>query len=161
MNVKAIVIGLMNRLSAYAARESESEPLEKRRKIEEVAVEKLMKRLRLKDNANGAGSQLEALDSRRDEDEEPRTNGTLTKDASTDDKPSPSEDVEALKPSKQRSIPEDVKLYEVFYEQVVNLVNAQRLAIHDTIALLVSLANLALSVSPSFLPSIQTPQSEK
>jgi vacuolar protein sorting-associated protein 35 len=165
VNVKAIVIGLMNRLSAYAARESESEPLEKRRKIEEVAVEKLMKRLRLKDNANNAGSQLEALDSRRDEEEEPRTNGTLTKDASTDastdDKPSPSEDVEASKPSKQRSIPEDVKLYEVFYEQVVNLVNAQRLAIHDTIALLVSLANLALSVFPCFSPFYSKPRPEK
>lgn len=38
----------------------------------------------------------------------------------------------------------DVKLFVIFHEQVMNLVNAQKLPIQDTTALLVSLANLAL-----------------
>ncbi|CAZ79879.1 unnamed protein product [Tuber melanosporum] len=48
-------------------------------------------------------------------------------------------------------IPEDVKLYEIFFKQVLNLVNAQNLPIQDIIALLVSLANLALNIYPDRL----------
>ena len=44
-----------------------------------------------------------------------------------------------------------MKLYEIFYDQVVNLVHAQRLPIQDTTALLVSLANLALKIYPDRL----------
>lgn len=74
-----------------------------------------------------------------------------------------------------RGIPEDVKLYEIFYEQVLNLVNvrahtrsfgsnkeegkadfhvsvkAQNLPVQDVTALLVSLGNLALNVYPDRL----------
>ena len=45
---------------------------------------------------------------------------------------------------KRRGIPSNVKLFEIFHEQVQTLVKMQRLAIQDTIGLLVSLANLAL-----------------
>jgi len=38
----------------------------------------------------------------------------------------------------------DVKLFEIFYDQVVNLVKARGLSIQDTMALLTSLVNLAL-----------------
>ena len=52
---------------------------------------------------------------------------------------------------KIRGIPDNVKLYEIFFEQVTNLVNAQHLPIQDTTALLVSLANLALNIYPERL----------
>jgi vacuolar protein sorting-associated protein 35 len=52
---------------------------------------------------------------------------------------------------KSRGIPENIKLYEIFFEQVMNLVNAQHLPIQDTTALLVSLANLALNIYPDRL----------
>jgi vacuolar protein sorting-associated protein 35 len=45
---------------------------------------------------------------------------------------------------KKRGIPSNVKLFEIFHEQVQTLVKMQRLPIQDTIGLLVSLANLAL-----------------
>jgi vacuolar protein sorting-associated protein 35 len=46
--------------------------------------------------------------------------------------------------NKIRGIPDDIKLFEVFHEQVMSLVKLQRLQLWDTIALLVSLTNLAL-----------------
>ena len=42
VNIKAIVIGLMDRLSSYAARESESEPQDDRKKTEEEATTRLL-----------------------------------------------------------------------------------------------------------------------
>lgn len=48
---------------------------------------------------------------------------------------------------KSRGIPETIKLYEIFFEQVMNLVNAQHLPIQDTTALLVSLAYLKTVVN--------------
>lgn len=47
---------------------------------------------------------------------------------------------------KHRGIPKNVKLFEIFHEQVATLVKMQRLSIQDTVGLLVSLANLALWV---------------
>nr|CDI56463.1 related to vacuolar protein-sorting protein VPS35 [Melanopsichium pennsylvanicum 4] len=53
---------------------------------------------------------------------------------------------------KFRGIPEDVRLFEVFWEQIVQLIRARPdLSIQDTTALLVSLANLSLSCYPDKL----------
>ncbi|CAG8503241.1 24133_t:CDS:10 [Dentiscutata erythropus] len=90
VNIKQIVIALIDRLAAYAAREADSEPPEVVKRQEEEA---------------------------------------------------------ALK--KFRGIPEDVKLFEVFWGQVVDLVRARHdLSIQDITALLVSLVNLSLSCYP-------------
>lgn len=149
VNVKAIVIGLMDRLSAYAARESESEPPETRRKTEEEATATLLEKLRI-------SKETKAPSVKADQASGEQTNGTPTdgeesaarpkehNDKASDDEPVGSVGDEKLRPKKSRGIPENVKLYEIFYEQVVNLINAQRLPIQDTTALLVSLANLAL-----------------
>ena len=140
----------MDRLSAYAARESESEPPETRRKTEEEATARLLENLRISketkqptakaDQANGEqtnGTPTEGDESTARPAQE--SNGEATDDALV-----ASDGEEKLRSKKNRGIPENVKLYEIFYEQVVNLVNAQRLPIQDTTALLVSLANLAL-----------------
>ncbi|KAI9742718.1 MAG: hypothetical protein M4579_007764, partial [Chaenotheca gracillima] len=52
VNVKAIVIGLMDRLSAYAARQSESEPIDIRKQNEEEATASLLEKLRISKETN-------------------------------------------------------------------------------------------------------------
>lgn len=152
VNIKAIVIGLMDRLSAYAAREAESESPEDRKQTEKEATFKLMEKLRISKESKPNEAKADGVD--RKEINGEQVNGDKPteipskeidsqphKDAESDGAP---QDSERPLPTKSRGIPEDVKLYEIFYEQVINLVNAQRLHIQDTIALLVSLANLAL-----------------
>lgn len=153
VNIKAIVIGLMDRLSSYAAREVELESPEDRKQTEDEATRRLLEKLRV-------SKENEKPQAKVDEDEGKQTNGEqvngnkLTETPSSesgdqsDEKPKQtSGDGDKPPSSRNRGIPEDVKLYEIFYEQVVNLVNAQRLHIQDTIALLVSLSKLALRTS--------------
>ncbi|KAI9704319.1 MAG: Vacuolar protein sorting-associated protein 35 [Candelina mexicana] len=161
VNVKAIVIGLMDRLSAYAARESELESPEDRQKNEEEATTKLLEKIRISEGSQS--STTRKGDSKDERTDGTQTNGTSASASSTVASKPPSEtgevtspasnEDEAEKPStkKNKGIPDDVKLYEIFYEQVVNLVNAQHLPIQDTTALLVSLANLALNIYPERL----------
>lgn len=195
VNVKAIVIGLMDRLSAYATREAESEAPEERLRKEEEAARRLMERLNVEETPETPQpSQPVQPTDGADEPEpesapstEPYTldgpssragspDGSINKLPSELEKQEPSEVEDkdgAQKPA--RGIPDDVKLYEIFYEQVLNLVNvrahtrqfgysaaehqtdfrvsskAQNLPIQDVIALLVSLANLALKIYPERL----------
>ncbi len=165
VNVKAIVIGLMDRLSAYAEREAQDGTSEDRAKLEQVALADLLEKVRLsKENQESKPAVTEASTDTNGE----HSNGNHAENAATasevpaeatapsvadtettaveaDDGPSPAAN------KKQRGIPHNVKLYEVFFEQVNNLVNAQRLPIQDTIALLVSLTNLALNIYPGRL----------
>lgn len=144
----------MDRLSAYAERESESEPEEDRKRSEEEATTQLLDKLRiskesktvdLKDDkataeqtngetTNGDKPVSENLEDTHESTNEPEATQTASAEVSS----------EKAKKRRSRGIPEDVKLYEIFYGQVTHLVHAQRLPIQDTIALLVSLAHLAL-----------------
>lgn len=147
VNVKAIVIGLMDRLSAYAAREAESDTPEDRQKAEADATAKLLEKLKLaQDSTPANGDTLE--DSHK--------NGNSTGDEQADDSTEhtqPTEDAEQTPAhtngdvQKNRGIPDNVRLFEVFHEQVIHLVSMQRLPIQDITALLVSLVNLALYVA--------------
>lgn len=151
VNIKAIVIGLMDRLSSYAAREAESESPENRKQTEDEAIVRLMEKLRVSKEKKESEAKPGAVDGQDTNGEQVNGDkiaetpsegpvGQSTKATGADTVP----EEEKLPPSKSRGILEDVKLYNIFYEQVVNLVNAQRLHIQDTIALLVSLSNLAL-----------------
>jgi len=152
VNIKAIVIGLMDRLSSYAAREAESESPEDRKQTEEEATTRLIEKLRISKEKEKPEAKTDGVDGQQTNGAQvngdkpadvpsEEADGQLKKTAGAD--PAPRED--ELPPSKKsRGIPEDVKLYEIFYEQVIKLVNAQQLHIQDTIALLVSLSNLAL-----------------
>jgi vacuolar protein sorting-associated protein 35 len=146
VNIKAIVVGLMDRLSAYAQRESETESPEQRQKTEEESIAKLLEQLRIaKDNKQpesetpvteqngGAPEEAQA-----GVEEESITPSTTT--VATDAEPTEADD----KVEKRRGIPNNIKLFEIFHEQVATLVKMQRLTIQDTVGLLVSLANLAL-----------------
>ncbi|KAL8823318.1 MAG: hypothetical protein Q9191_005969 [Dirinaria sp. TL-2023a] len=164
VNIKAIVIGLMDRLSSYAVRESESEPKDDRQKIETDATARLLEKLKISkaskeskgpkesgaknDNSTGKVLNGEQADSNKPATQSPdETENQQPKETDA----APNGDSETVTPKNNRGIPEDVKLYEIFYGQVTNLVNAQRLHIHDTMALLVSLANLALNIYPERL----------
>jgi vacuolar protein sorting-associated protein 35 len=166
VNVKAIVIGLMDRLSAYAARESEAEPVEDRQKLEEDGLAKLLESTRITNERNEAKkAQLQADSDHVDSgvngstatessvtDTESRISEATTEVARTEpETASVNGNGEADTGKKIKGIPDNVKLYEIFFEQVTNLVNAQHLPIQDTTALLVSLANLALNIYPERL----------
>ena len=152
VNIKAIVIGLMDRLSSYAARESESESSEDRKQTEEEATTRLLEKLRISKANENPQAKVDGTEIKQMNGEQ--VNGaesTETLSNETEDRPEEilrhtanSEDDDKRPLSKNRGIPEDVRLYGIFYEQVVNLVNAQHLHIQDTIALLVSLSKLAL-----------------
>ncbi|KJX92343.1 vacuolar protein sorting-associated protein 35 [Zymoseptoria brevis] len=162
VNVKAIVIGLMDRLSAFATREAKTKTAEERQKIEEESVTALLEKLQVSKDAAGKGQTAEPT-----ENGEEATNGeskAAQHDAeATDTTKEPAEPVESAtedgntdaqtngSSEKLKGIPTNVKLFEVFYEQVVHLVTVQRLPIQDITALLVSLVNLALNIYPERL----------
>lgn len=164
VNVKAIVIGLMDRLSDYAEREAQDETTDDRAKIEQEALVQLLEKAQLgyeepqpaqqppdKPEQPAAGENGDSLG-----DEAASTTETLPGES----EPAPSvAETEATavngeepgSPVKHRGIPENVALYDIFFGQVQHLVEAQRLPIQDTIALLVSLTNLALNIYPERL----------
>ncbi|KAK5170718.1 hypothetical protein LTR04_004451 [Oleoguttula sp. CCFEE 6159] len=164
VNVKAIVIGLMDRLSAYAARESETEEPEQRKKTEAEAAAKLLERLRISKETKKLETATEPEQPQPQPqqqhengdvpDEEPSNGAEATKTEDAAAK-TPAEDAESPESNgdgdKKRPIPDSLRLFEVFYEQVVSLVKMQRLPIQDTTALLVSLAGLALNIYPERL----------
>lgn len=153
VNVKGIVIGLMDRLSAYAARESESDSPEDREKAETEATVKLLEKIKLAAEATPAEDEAanQNGDSKTEETSstEPEADVETPASGETEAKAEPTEtDGEA---KKQRGIPDNVRLFEVFHEQVIHLVSMQRLPIQDITALLVSLINLALNIYPDRL----------
>lgn len=147
----------MDRLSDYASREAGEEEPETRREKEMAATAKLLEDLKLakenkavnenkkdaaNDNANGEGRK-DGEDADTSKSEANGTPSETTKEEeSTDGAMTPGTSTASL--SDGKSILSQVKLFEIFYDQVVKLVNAQDLPIQDTTALLVSLANLAL-----------------
>jgi vacuolar protein sorting-associated protein 35 len=129
VDMKKIVTGLMDRLSSYAVRDAETpEDPAKRKEKEEDAVARLLGKLQVSEGKPPAktdavqenGTKPEQNEAAEEVTETPAANGT--------------------KPG----IPSDIKLYEIFYDQVVNLIKTRGLPVQDTIALLVSLVNLAL-----------------
>ena len=157
VNIKNIVIALIDRLAAFAAREAENEDPEEKKRQEEEAAKRLadkVKGMRGKGKSvlNGekgetapaqAGASEWADDSPQGSsdgagaDEEsgadPKENGDAGGDAqvgttkangdASGDKSAPSAMIQSSPQGKKfRGIPEDVKLFEVFWAQVVRLI---------------------------------------
>lgn len=152
VDLKKIVIGLMDRLSAYAARETEllTDP-ETKQQSEEEAVTKLLENVKIAEetrkqappeNAETAPTQENGVeqDSKETQEQAPAApeNDTAEKNTNGDG-------------DEKAGVPANVKLYDIFYEQVVNLIKSRGLPIQDTMALLVSLVNLALNTYPDKL----------
>ena len=140
-------MGLMDRLSSYAAREAESVDDETRRQREEEAVAKLLEKIKVSDEAEKQQAEGPA---------DGHENGTAKAteedaDEATDSVEKQPETATGEGPETKANIPGDVRLYDIFYDQVVNLVKTRGLPIQDTMALLVSLVNLALNIYPDRL----------
>ncbi|WWD17800.1 hypothetical protein CI109_102242 [Kwoniella shandongensis] len=180
VNIKGIVIALIDRLAAYAAREAENEDPEEKKKGEEEAARRLAEKVK---GARGKGKNVEdgekqptspsppkpaeadewaggapAAESSSSPAKENGNGPTSPKpDAAAEKQDGDVAQPEAEKPKedgikKFRGIPEDVKLFEVFWHQVVELIKARPdLSIMDVTALCVSLINLSLSCYPDRL----------
>jgi vacuolar protein sorting-associated protein 35 len=113
VNVKQIISAMIDRLADYAKREAESEDPEERKKKEEDAATRLadeVTRLRLRNSGNSEEASFEEKEvSENGTSETPGVDGEKTQS-----------DEEPVK--RFRGIPIDVKLFEVFWEQLVGLV---------------------------------------
>ncbi|KAI5294040.1 Vacuolar protein sorting-associated protein 35 [Ascosphaera acerosa] len=191
VDVKKILIGLMDRLSTYALRDNDpsAENPKAKLKTEEEAVVRLLSGVKLSEDsatatepaksgkpaasppagdalpspsaaaaveatAEATGSNGTAVPA--------DTNGSLSPSdgpaGASGDRDTASADAgttgttSAAAPASATStpdLPNTIKLYDIFYEQVVNLVRARNLSVQDTVALLVSLAYLSLSIYPA------------
>lgn len=154
VNIKQIVIALIDRLAAYAAREAESEDPEETKRQEEAAARRLAEkvkaqRARLRQHVNGNGPTSPVAGSAEwgsvptsptveqpsVTEVDPSVNGTATTETAA---PSveggegekvveKGKEKASEEPSvrKFRGIPEDVKLFEVFWQQVVELIKVR------------------------------------
>ena len=177
VNIKQIVISLIDRLATYAAREAESEDPEETKRQEEAAARRLAEKVKiqkakLRANApatGGDGVQTVEVDIWSSEPQSPTS--AQVKDVENLDQNEESLHGDNTKPTlhKFRGIPENVKLFEVFWQQIVELIKVSislvppghphrpplqarpDLSIQDITALLVSLTNLSLSCYPDKL----------
>lgn len=164
VNVKSIVIGLMDRLSEFAERETATEKSPEQGELEADALAKLLEKAKLdketppKTDAAGKNGEGESEEASKDADADADANGEEA-NATTDSETIASEaqastaetETTAVNGDENAAAGGNVQLYEVFFAQVKNLVEAQHLPIQDTIALLVSLQNLALNNYPDRL----------
>ncbi|KAI0717512.1 vacuolar protein sorting-associated protein 35 [Cerioporus squamosus] len=174
VNIKQIVIALIDRLAAYAAREAENEDPEETKRQEEAAARRLAERVKqargTRQNGHGATSPTtesapvsnewgspptSPVASEKPEPTSPTANGTAEGGEAETNGKGKEKEKEAAEPEqvkKFRGVPENVKLFEVFWHQVVELIKARPdLSIQDITALLVSLMNLSVSCYPDRL----------
>jgi len=134
VNIKQIVIALIDRLAAYAAREAESEDAEEVKRQEEAAARRLaecVKAQRTRARANGVTSPAREFKNEAGWGEP--TSPTSPVPAEEKSESTGDAEGEKLEKGKEkekegepvrkfRGIPENVKLFEVFWEQVVELI---------------------------------------
>jgi vacuolar protein sorting-associated protein 35 len=138
----------MDRLSAYAQREAETVTPEQRQKNEEEATEKLFERLKIsKDTESKPTPEHANGDAGDASDAASQATTVVDADAGNDADSNAGNEADSNADKRVRGIPDDIKLFEIFNEQVQSLVKLQRLPLWDAIALMVSLANLALYVA--------------
>lgn len=151
VNIKNIVIALIDRLAAYAAREAENEDPEEKKRQEEEAAKRLAEKVK---GARGKGKSVQdgeksptqpgpaeasewaqagSLPSGEESPTSPKENGETKEAANGESAPkaqSPKAEGKTESPAspaikKFRGIPEDVKLFEVFWAQVVQLIKVR------------------------------------
>ena len=148
----------MNRLSSYAQNESGPLSPQDKKQSEEDAVVALLEKIRISKEIESTRLKEKKANSEQangkppdgiEPSNEPPSEADATKETQQSDVNGT--DTNGDGNEKARGIPAHIKLFEIFYGQVTHLVQAQRLPIQDTIALLVSLANLALNIYPDRL----------
>jgi vacuolar protein sorting-associated protein 35 len=144
VNIKQIVIALIDRLAAYAAREAESEDPEETKRQEEAAARRLAERVRYQKartrengvngvvspsteaSAWGSSQTRNHVESERPSDDGP--DGTAVVDGMPTGGPAENDGGPVASAStvrKFRGVPEDVQLFEVFWQQVVELIKVR------------------------------------
>jgi vacuolar protein sorting-associated protein 35 len=124
----------MNRLSAYAAREADAVTPEQRQKNEEEATQKLLEQLQISRDAERTEHEQNGDSSEAESQATTAVESEASVGSTSDDDTG----------KRVRGIPDDIKLFEIFNEQVQSLVKLQRLPLWDSVALMVALTNLAL-----------------
>jgi len=141
VNIKSIVIALIDRLAAYAAREAESEDPEETKRQEEAAARRLAEKVKVQkakarenlnaqqvappeasvwDSPESPTSPTSATSEKEPEAPPPQPNGS---DPLPSEQPSEKgKEKEGASVSKFRGVPTDVQLFEVFWKQVVELI---------------------------------------
>jgi len=140
VNIKQIVIALIDRLASYAAREAENEDPEETKRQEEAAARRLAEKVKLqkakvRENGLHRAASPTSPTSETDAWASPRTPTTAVgvtdsekspsatpSDASFDEKLGKGKEKEGTSVRKFRGVPEDVQLFEVFWKQVVELI---------------------------------------
>ncbi|EKM83350.1 hypothetical protein AGABI1DRAFT_65850 [Agaricus bisporus var. burnettii JB137-S8] len=169
VNIKQIVIALIDRLAAYAAREAETEDPEETKRQEEAAAKRLAEKVKeqKKSRQNGSSqpSPMSPTNSEANAWAATPTSPTIESSASSGPEKSSvsgspatsnielkGKEKEASPVRKFRGVPDNVRLFEVFWQQVVELIKARPdLSIQDITALFVSLTNLSVSCYPDRL----------
>ncbi|KAF9134373.1 Vacuolar protein sorting-associated protein 35 [Mortierella sp. 14UC] len=149
VNVKQIVIALVDRLAAHAAREADSndddEESEAPASPKAASVKAEGEEEEEAKEEDAENQDEEAKEAKEDENKEGEDEA-----AATEEQPAPAPKPPRVR--KIRGIPEDVKLFEIFWGKIVELVKFRPdLSIQDITALLVSLINLSLSCYPDNL----------
>lgn len=143
VNIKQIVIALIDRLAAYAAREAENENPDETKRQEEAAAKRLAERVKeAKSRTNGAGSSTWSspaadvdtawstpasppappdADKTLANGDSPAADGEKSPTSATSEKGKEKE-TETPAVKKFRGVPENVRLFEVFWHQVVELI---------------------------------------
>ena len=147
VNIKQIVIALIDRLAAYAAREAENEDPEETKRQEEAAARRLAEKVklqkhRIRQHGGVNGGSLPETPAYEGSIEwhstvetavtenaptEAEAESTVEEDEEKVDKGKEKEKEKAEEPAvkKFRGIPENVELFEVFWHQVVELIKVR------------------------------------
>ncbi|KAF9112984.1 Vacuolar protein sorting-associated protein 35 [Mortierella sp. AM989] len=153
VNVKQIVIALVDRLAAHAAREADSNDDDDVSEAPTSPKASSVKATAENEEAETNGEETAEETEGGDETEEKENDEKEDKPAAEDEEeeqPAPAPKPPKIR--KIRGIPEDVKLFEIFWGKIVELVKFRPdLSIQDITALLVSLINLSLSCYPDNL----------
>lgn len=151
VNIKQIVIALIDRLAAYAAREAENEDPDETKRQEEAAARRLAEKVRVQKarlRENGHAAQTPSIEQAGADawgdaphspvaDAEKRLsgldlNGTSTATEGVDGEKAPDEkskEADGVAVKKFRGVPEDVKLFEVFWAQIVELMKVKHVVL--------------------------------
>ena len=145
VNIKQIVIALIDRLAAYAAREAENEDPEETKKQEEAAARRLAEKVKQardsRQNGHSAASPTPDTPQMSNEWGSPPTSPVATSptvngagegsEADKEDKGKEKQREEEKEGEQEqikkfRGVPENVKLFEVFWHQVVELIKVSK-----------------------------------
>ncbi|KAI1315191.1 Vacuolar protein sorting-associated protein 35 [Mortierella claussenii] len=163
VNVKQIVIALVDRLAAHAAREADSnddddisEAPSSLKAASVKAAEYGEEKEKTETNGDESETREEGEEAEGEEAQGEETEAKEKEDteesAAQEQEKQPTPTPKPAKVRKIRGIPEDVKLFEIFWGKIVDLVKYRPdLSIQDITALLVSLINLSLSCYPENL----------